>query len=474
MASESFDCIVQNAVVVTATDTGPYDIGIRSGKISVLAAAGALSQCHCETRLDAEGAFVTPGGIDAHVHLAESGISGGRGQSADDYTTGTRSAVAGGTTTVVTFACQRKSDASLLEVLNRTKAQAAGNAYCDYSFHMLLSNPTASILREFPLIRQKGISSIKVFMTYEDLQIRDDQMLEVLLHAQSAGHTTLIHAENGDMLRWMTQKLEERGLVAPKYHVTSRPQTLEIEATSRAIHLSQIIPTPIVIVHVSSPSAARIIRRAQTRGHPVFAETCPQYLFLTREDLDKPGFEGAKCVCSPPPREDSSDHEGIWTGLQNGTFSILSSDHCPFVYDDEETGKKSAVTPEHPEGRFRYIPNGCPGVETRLPLVKTAGRLQMNKFGALIPGISDADLTIWSRDLEPFQLTNELLHHNVDYTPYEGHRITEWPRYTLVRGKVVWDRRNGGVVGAKGFGKFLERDRSEFFNGLPPWNIAKF
>ena len=193
-------------------------------------------------------------------------------------------------------------------------------------------------------------------MTYNALQLRDNQILDVLLEARRNGITTLIHAENGDILSWMTKQLETRGLYAPKYHATSRPQVVETEATNRAIALSSIIDTPILIVHVSSRSAAVYIRQAQTQGLLIYAETCPQYLFLTRSDLDKPGFEGAKCVCSPPPREGSGDHEAIWRGLANGTFTILPSNHCPFVYNDGGTGKKSVLSEEYPEGRFRHIP----------------------------------------------------------------------------------------------------------------------
>ena len=319
-------------------------------------------------------------------------------------------------------------------------------------------------------------------MTYEALQLRDNQILDVLLEARRNGITTMIHAENGDILSWMTEQLEMRGLYAPKYHATSRPQIVETEATNRAIALSAIIDTPILIVHVSSPSAAAHIRDAQTKGLPIFAETCPQYLFLTSSDLDKPGFEGAKCVCSPPPR-DTKDHEAIWRGLSNGTFTILSSDHCPFVYNDSEVGKKSVLSEGYPEGRFRYIPNGCPGVETRLPLTLCEGakRLGLSRFvevtstnaaklygiypqkGTLLPGLSDADLCIWYPEgkLEPFTVENGQLHHNVDYTPYEGRKVENWVRWTILRGKVMWARDEGGLVGEKGFGEFVKRGVSK-------------
>jgi len=409
---------------------------------------------------------------------------------------GTRSAICGGTTTVITFAPQSKADPSLLKVLEDTHAKAKNNCYTDYSFHLLVGNPTPLALSEFAALRAKGISSLKIYMTYEALQLRDNEILDVLLEARKQGITTMIHAENGDVLTWMTDQLEKKGLYLPKYHATSRPQLLETEATNRAITLSTLISTPTLIVHVSSPTAAQHIRTAQTKGLPIYAETCPQYLFLTRHDLDKPGFEGAKCVCSPPPRDGPEDHDAIWLGLQNGTFTILSSDHCPFVYDDAESGKKSSITPTFPEGRFKYIPNGCPGIETRLPLVLNAERLSLCKFvevtstnaaklyglyprkGALLPGISDADLVVWypRGGMGEVAVRNEILHHNVDYTPFEGWKVGNWPRWTILRGEVVWDREGGGCVGGKG-GRFVERGESEMGvrrDEKVEWDVAAF
>lgn len=377
-------------------------------------------------------------------------------------------------------------------MLDDAHKKAADNAYCDYSFHMIISNPTQQALDEFPVLRERGISSVKIYMTYESLQLRDKEILDVLFQARSYGITTMVHAENGDMLSWMTEKLEAQGLLAPKYHATSRPPLLEGEATNRAIALGQLIGTPILIVHVSSQEATNAIRDAQTRGLPVYGETCPQYLYLTRKNLDLDGFEGAKCVCSPPPRDGPEDLEAIWRGLRNGTFTILSSDHCSFLYNNVEHGKKSAITEDAPLGRFRHIPNGCPGVETRLSLVFSANRLRPERFveltstnpaklyglyprkGALIPGVSDADLVIWYPKLDPFPITNASLNHAADYTPFEGHEVSQWPRYTILRGEVVWDRNNGGVVGSKGFGEFQHRTRSAFCEDQPPWDVSSF
>lgn len=369
----------------------------------------------------------------------------------------------------------------MLQALADTHAKATDNCYSDYSFHLLVANPSPQALAEFSTLCTEGITSLKIYMTYEALQLHDDQILDVLLEARKQKITTMIHAENGQVIDWMTKQLETRKMFAPKYHATSHPPVAEVEATYRAISLSEFIDVPILIVHVSSPAAAKHIRDAQRRGLPVYAETCPQYLFLTRKDLDKPGFEGAKCVCSPPPREGEQDHEGIWQGLEDGTFTVLSSDHCPFLYDNADIGKKSVLSEQYPEGHFKYIPNGCPGVETRMSLALSAGRLELQKFvemtsanaarlyglypvkGALVPAQSDADMTIWypPGKMAEVALRNDMLHHNVDYTPYEGHRLKQWPRYTVLRGKVVWDRENGGLVGDKGYGKFLKRGASK-------------
>ncbi|GAB7350325.1 hypothetical protein MBLNU459_g0958t1 [Dothideomycetes sp. NU459] len=487
-----FDLLIVNGVVVTDEHIGEYDVAIKGEKIAKVSPRGAFGSATATQTIDAEGGYVCPGGIDAHVHLQEPPLFG-KGSSADTYETGSRSAICGGTTTMITFAPQTKSEDTLLATLEASHDKAGGNCYIDYSFHLLVSNPSPNALSEFGTLRQKGISSLKIYMTYAALQLHDDQILDILLEARRQKITTMIHAENGQVIDWMTRKLEEKKLFAPKWHVTSHPPVAEVEATYRAISLGEFIDTPILIVHVSSPGAAEHIRQAQARGLPVYAETCPQYLFLTRDDLDRDGFEGAKYCCSPPPRAGRDDHEAIWRGLEDGTFTVLSSDHCPFLYDDAVTGKKSCVSDEYPVGHFKYVPNGLPGIETRLPLAMSAGRLEMKQFvkvtstnaaklyglyprkGALVEGVSDADLTIWYPEgmLQPFELRNEMLHHAVDHTPYEGQRMTQWPRYTILRGQVAWVREAGGLVGSRR-GVFLERGPSSLQGSLreQDWDVT--
>jgi dihydropyrimidinase len=409
---------------------------------------------------------------------------------------GTRSAICGGTTTIIAFAPQPKTEDSLLDVLRATHVKAKDNCYSDYSFHLLVGNPSERALSEFATLREEGISSLKIYMTYEALRLHDGQILDVLLEARRQRITTMVHTENSDIIDWMTNQLEKRKLFAPKYHATSHPAVAEYEAAYRAICLSEFIDSPILIVHVSSPVAVKHIRDAQARGLPIYAETCPQYMFLTKSDLDKPGFEGAKCVCSPPPRDGEEDHEGIWEGLVDGTFTVLSSDHCPFRYDDAVNGKKTVLSEEFPVGHFKYIPNGCPGVETRLALALSANRLDLKRFvevtstnpaklyglypkkGSVIPGESDADLVVWypPNEMEEFELKNDMLHHNVDYSPYEGRKFNQWPRYTILRGEIVWDREGSGLVGKKGFGQFVKRDASSLAGSREggEWDIKGF
>lgn len=278
-------------------------------------------------------------------------------------------------------------------------------------------------------------------------------------------------------------------MTAPHHHGTSRPPIVEAEATNRAISLSELMDAPILLVHISGGHATRVIRDAQTRLLPVHGETCPQYLFLLADSMKKPGFEGAKCVCSPPIREDATDQDAIWAGIKNGTFTTLSSDHAPIKFYHPDGKQRGLKHGNHPQGRFQYIPNGLPGVETRVPLLFSggvlAGRISPQRFveltstnpaklyglakkGTIAPGF-DADLTIWypQDTFKPFTLTNEMLHHAIDYTPFEGVEFRNWPRYTIVRGKVVF--KEGKVIGELGYGKFQRRGRSTLAGPRDKW-----
>jgi dihydropyrimidinase len=460
-AQAPFALVVRNARVATAADVFDCDIGVRDGRIAVLAKglpAGTRD-------IDAAGRWVLPGGIDGHCHFDQPMTDGSK--MADDFHSGTRSAACGGTTTVIPFACQLKGQ-SLIAAVEDYHRRADGKAVIDYAFHLIVSDPTPDVLaRELPQLISQGYTSFKIYMTYDDLKLDDRQILEVLSVARREGAMVMIHAENADCIGWLTERLLAAGNTAPKFHARARPMLVEREATHRAIALGELVDLPVLIVHVSGREAVEQIRWAQSRGIRVYGETCPQYLFLTAEDLHAEGFEGAKCICSPPPR-DKANQQVIWDGLENGVFQVFSSDHAPFKYGGPE-GKQIAGA----SAPFSKVPNGIPGVETRLALLFSegvlGGRIDINTFVALtstnvakmyglhprkgtIAVGTDADLVIWNDQLD-FAISNAMLHHNVDYTPYEGIRLRAWPEITISRGEVVWSRPEAS--GAKGRGQFL-------------------
>ncbi len=456
-----FDLVIRNAQAITASDIFHCDIGVRDGRIVQL----GLGLAPGTREIDAAGRWVTPGGVDAHCHLDQPMEPPVR--MADDFDTGTRSAACGGTTTVIPFAAQQKGQ-SLRAAVDDYHRRSDGQAHVDYAFHLIVSDPTPTVLKEeLPALIAEGYTSFKIYMTYDTLKLDDGQILDVLEVARVHGAMVMVHAENADCIEWLTRRLEAAGRTAPRFHAHSRPMLVEREATHRAIALSELVDVPILIVHVSGREAVEQIRWARGHGLNVFAETCPQYLFLTAEDLGiDDSYKGASCVCSPPPR-DKANQQVIWDGLADGLFTVFSSDHAPFKYDAPE-GKK----PGGEEVAFRHIPNGIPGIETRMALLWSegvlAGRITPQKFveltatnpaktyglhprkGTIAVG-ADADLVIWDeRDLV---LTNSQLHHAVDYTPYEGMRLSAWPGMTLSRGEVVWDGTN--FVGKAGRGEFL-------------------
>lgn len=459
------DTIIRGGRVVTASDTVVCDVGICAGRIIALGEdLGAADHV-----IDASGRLVLPGGIDSHVHLSQP--SGPGIVMADDFDTGTRAAAFGGNTLVMPFCLQEKGQ-SLRDAVKAYHAKAEGSCHVDVSFHLIISDPTPQLLgQELPALVEDGYTSFKVFMTYQDLALSDIQLLEVFASARETGALVMVHAENYDAIRFLTERLERAGNTAPKFHARSRPIPVEREATHRAISLAELVKVPIMIVHVSNGEAMEQIRWAQQRGLQVFAETCPQYLVLTEKDLDGLNMEGAKYVCSPPPRDEVSQ-QACWLGLETGVFQVFSSDHCPFRYQDTQ-GKLA------PKARtsFRWVPNGIPGVETRLPILFSEGvvkgRISLNQFVALsatnhakIYGLhprkgtiavgADADIAIWDPERQ-VTIRQELLHHGSDYTPYEGLKVTGWPIITMVRGKVV--THEGRFAEAR-LGRHVARERS--------------
>ena len=462
-----YDLIIRNADIATAADRYRADIGIAGGRITTI--AQPLSGDAAEV-IDAQGRLVTPGGVDGHVHLDQPTSDGSR--FSDDFFTGTRSAACGGTTTVIPFAMQQKGH-SLQEAVDDYHRRAEGKAVIDYAFHLIVSDATPQVTREeLPRLIDAGYTSLKIYMTYDDLKLDDRQIIGVLAAARRHGAMTMVHAENSDCIAWLTEQLLGAGLSAPRYHASSRPMVVEREATHRAIALSELLDTPILIVHVSGREAIEQIHWARGRGLTIYAETCPQYLFLSAEDLnDAPGdlAHGMRCICSPPPR-DKGNQQAVWDGLANDLFTIVSSDHAPFNQGGPD-GKRVAGD----NAPFNRVPNGIPGVETRLPLLMSegvlGGRIDIHRFVALsstnparLYGLypkkgtiavgSDADLVIWEM-FEPgheVALQHAMLHSACDYTPYEGRMLRCWPAHTLARGRSVW--RDGEFLAQPGDGQF--------------------
>ncbi|ORE95482.1 dihydropyrimidinase [Stappia sp. 22II-S9-Z10] len=458
----SFDLIVRGGSVATAVDVMRADIAVKDGKIAALGSnLGDAARI-----VDATGRIVTPGGVDSHCHIEQLSAMGV--VNADTFETGTASAALGGTTTVIPFVAQHKG-LDLATVAKDYHALAAKGAIIDYALHLIVTDPTDVLLTEqLPELVKAGHGSIKIFMTYDAMKVDDEQVLDILLKARELGALVCAHAENHGMIKWMVQRLLERGYTAPKYHAVSHPRGSEAEAFNRLITMSELIDQPVMIFHVSTEEGAATINAARARGVKVWAETCPQYLFLTAQDLDKPGTEGAKWCCSPPPRQ-ARDIEALWAALERGDLQTITSDHAPFSYD--EKGKLSAG----PNPNFKQIPNGMPGLQARLPLLFDAmvskGRMDITDFvrltatapaqiyniadrkGSIAIG-KDADLAIWDTEKE-VTFTDETMADATGYTPYVGMTVKGWPTTVVRRGDVIVD--DGKLTGTAGTGQFLPR-----------------
>lgn len=461
-----FDLVVRGGTVATAADVFRADVGVNGGKVAALGVGLAAGR----EEVDARGKLVLPGGVDSHTHIEQ--LSGGGLMNADSFESATAAAAFGGTTTVISFAAQHRG-MSLRRVVDDYAALADRGAMVDYAFHMIVSDPTEETLtRDLPALISEGHSSIKLFMTYDKIKVDDEPLLDVLAAARESRALVCVHAENHGMIAWMSRKLLAQGKTAPKHHAASHPRGSEAEAFFRLIHAAELVDQPIMIFHVSTSEGVDIIRAARGRGQKVFAETCPQYLFLTAADLDKPGLEGAKWMCSPPPRE-KADQESLWRALALGDLQVISSDHAPYRFD--ATGKLSAG----PDSNFKQIANGLPGLETRMPLLFDAmvsrGRAEfsgqaLQSFvnltatqpariynlagkGSIAPG-QDADIAVWD-PRRRVTLTDELMVGRTGYTPFAGRTVKGWPETVLVRGVPVV--KAGAVVGRAGSGRHVPR-----------------
>ncbi len=458
-----FDLIIEGGTVATASDTYVADIAVRDGRFTALGTdLGEADQV-----VDARGMLVLPGGVDAHCHIEQ--LSSTQLMTADDFYSGSVSAAFGGTTTFIPFAAQHKGQ-SLREVVREAHDRAGPKSVIDYAFHLIISDPSEQVMgQELPALIRDGYTSFKVYMTYDMLKIDDREMLDILTLAREHGAMTMVHAENNDIINWLSERLLSRGFDAPKYHAVSHNTIAEHEASRRAIDLARLVDAQLLIVHVSTAEAMQSILEARNRGLKIYGETCPQYLFLTANDMDKDGMEGAKFCCSPPPR-DQAAQEAIWLGLKNGAFQVFSSDHAPYRFD--ASGKLNAG----PKSSFKKIANGVPGLEVRMPLLFSEGvgkeRLTLNEFvgltstnaaklyglyprkGTIAVG-ADADIAIWD-PLWKRTITQSMLHDNMDYTPYEGRQVTGWPRMVLSRGRVLIE--DDTLQVERGSGLFLDRE----------------
>lgn len=461
MDMAEFDLVIRGGTVATASDVFAADIGIVEGRIAAL--ADRLGKGRRE--IDATDRLVLPGGVDTHCHIEEPQV--GEVRNADSFASATASAAAGGTTTVIPFCTQEKGGTITANL--RDYHLKAERSLIDYSFHMIISDPSEAALAELPGLIAEGHRSLKIFLTYDNVALDDAQTLKVLALARRCGALVCVHAENHAAIAFLTEALERAGLTQPKYHAWAKPMAVEREACHRVIALAELLDAPVHIFHVSGSESAEEIRRAQVRGLKVTGETCPQYLVLTERDLDRPGFEGAKFLCSPAPRT-AADQDALWAHMKGGALTVVSSDHAPNRFDDPH-GKKV----HGDKAPFSAVPNGVPGLETRLPLLfsegVSKGRIELQTFVALsatnparlfglhprkgsIAVGADADIAIWD-PARKVTIRNDLLHHQVDYTVYEGIEVTGWPETVLSRGEVVCD--GGEVTGKPGHGQFLPR-----------------
>jgi len=462
-ASHSDRHLFSGGTVVNADGTSRADVLVEGERIA--AVGPDLSRDGAQI-VDASGRYILPGGIDVHTHLDMplDDIA-----SRDDFSSGHVAAAFGGTTSHIDFVIQSK-DGSLRAAFEQWQAKAEGKAVIDYGFHMTIVDPRPDVLDEIARLPDWGITSVKVLMAYKGrIQLDDAQIFQVLRRAREAGLLTLVHCENGDVIDLLIREAVATGRREPRYHPLTRPAVLEGEATRRAAALAELAGAPLYVVHLTCDAALQEIRAARARGQAIWAETCVQYLFFTAQDVDRPGFEGAKFVCSPPFRTEA-DQAALWQGLKDGTLSIVSTDHCPFNYEmDKVRGRDD----------FSKIPNGVPAIEDRLVALHHAGvgggRISLSQFvaltsanpaklfglypqkGTIAPG-ADADVVLW--DPEQERVLSARTHHmRVDYSLFEGMRVGGVPTGVWVRGAQVVDVDR--FTGTAGSGRYLRRGRFE-------------
>ena len=464
--------LIKDGTVVTANDTLRADVLIEDETVRAI---GTGLGAQAERVIDASGRYVMPGAVDVHTHME---LPFGGTFASDDFATGTAAAAWGGTTTIVDFAVQTFGQ-SLHQGIEQWHKKAEGKAHIDYGFHVIVREVNEGILKEMDQLVQEGVPSFKLFMAYPGVFMLDDaSIFRAMSRTASNGGLIMMHAENGGAIDVLVQRYLAEGKGDPINHGLTRPASMEGEATSRAIALARLADVAVYIVHLSSKDALDAVRAARDDGAPAFAETCPQYLYLSLDDLARPGFEGAKYVCSPPLRPQSHQAD-LWKGLLQDDLQLVATDHCPFHFKEQK---------EMGRGDFSKIPNGLPGVEDRFSLIfhggVHSGRISLNRFvelvatapakmfglyprkGTIAPGI-DADIVIFNPTVER-TLSARTHHMNVDYSCYEGMTVRGLPEVVIQRGNVLVEK--GAFQGKKGAGQFLRRSP---FHGAPLSEPAK-
>jgi dihydropyrimidinase len=458
--------LIRNGTVVNAGGAMAADVLVDGETIAAVSAPGTFDTA--DTVIDAAGKYVLPGGIDAHTHME---MPFGGTFSADTFATGTTAAAWGGTTTIIDFAVQAKGT-SLLATMDKWHEKADGHCAIDYGFHMIISDVNDTSLKEMESCIDAGVNSFKMFMAYPGVfYATDGEILLAMQKAKETGSMIMMHAENGIAIDQLVAQAIAAGRTDPVEHGITRPPELEGEATSRAIQLARVTGAPLYIVHLSSRHALAAVAEARDTGQNVFAETCPQYLFLSLDDLARPDFEGSKFVCSPPLRP--KDHQtDLWRGLRTNDLSVVSTDHCPFCFKDQK---------ELGRGDFSKIPNGMPGVEHRMDLlhqgvvrgeitlarwVEISSATPARMFGlyprkGVIAAGADADIVIYDPAATQ-TLSAETHHMNVDYSAYEGWELTGKVDTVLSRGAIVVS--GNEFHGREGHGQFLSRELSQYLN----------
>ena len=458
--SDPFDLVIRGGQIVTPKGVLTGDIGLRGEAIAEIGATLGPAKAD----INAQGKYVMPGGIDPHAHIEQ--MSGMGVMNADTFETATRSAAMGGTTSVISFAAQAKGE-RLADTVADYSARAARGAMIDHAFHITVTDTKVpSFADDLGALIAAGNRSIKVFTTY-NIQLSDAEILSVMSAARSHGALVCVHAETDAIIAQAKSALIAAGKTAPHYHAASHPRMAEIEAVERICRFAEYLGQPVMLFHISTTQGAAAVQAARKRGAPVWAETCPHYLFMTEDILRQPGLEGGKWMCSPPQRQ-IADQEALWDALHAGDLQLVSSDHAPYRFD--ESGKLSAG----PGAGFHEIANGLPGLETRLPLMFNAmisqGRGGPEAFakltatapaqiyglpnkGALVPGM-DADITLWDPDKSVTYGENDL-HDNVGYNPWVGRTVTGWPTDVWLRSAHIVQ--GGNFTATPGTGRKINR-----------------